>query len=95
MSEAQVIAATDAELGLVPSSKPRGMVTASWEVFAENRLALAGLAFIVFIAAVLLRRPVHLRDQPDEHRPDQLPVHTRRARTCSAATTSATTSSAG
>jgi peptide/nickel transport system permease protein len=49
MSEAQVIAATDAELGLAPSSKPRGMVVRAWEVFAENKLALAGLAFIVFI----------------------------------------------
>lgn len=49
MSEAQVIAATDAELGVVPSTKPRGMVVRAWEVFAENKLALAGLAFIVFI----------------------------------------------
>jgi peptide/nickel transport system permease protein len=49
MSEAQVIAATDAELGIVPSSKPRGMFVRAWEVFAENRLALAGLSFIVFI----------------------------------------------
>ncbi len=49
MSEAQVIAASDAELGVVPSTKPRGMVVRAWEVFAENKLALAGLAFIVFI----------------------------------------------
>jgi peptide/nickel transport system permease protein len=49
MSEAQVIAATDAELGLTPSTKPRGMLVRAWEVFAENRLALAGLAFIIFI----------------------------------------------
>jgi peptide/nickel transport system permease protein len=49
MSEAQVIAATDAELGLTPTTKPRGMVVRAWEVFAENKLALAGLAFIVFI----------------------------------------------
>jgi peptide/nickel transport system permease protein len=47
--EAQVLAATDAELGMVPSSKPRGMIVRSWEVFAENRLALAGLAFILFM----------------------------------------------
>jgi peptide/nickel transport system permease protein len=47
--EAQVLAATDAELGMAPSSKPRGMVVRSWEVFAENRLALAGLSFIVFM----------------------------------------------
>ena len=48
-SEAQVSAATDAALGVVPSDKPRGMFVRAWEVFAENRLALAGLAFIVFI----------------------------------------------
>ena len=49
MSEAQMVAATDAELGLAPSDKPRGMFIRAWEVFAENRLALAGIAFIVFI----------------------------------------------
>jgi len=49
MSEAQVIAATDAELGIELSDKPRGMFVRAWEVFAENRLALAGLAFIAFI----------------------------------------------
>jgi peptide/nickel transport system permease protein len=49
MSEAQVVAATDAELGLAPSDKPRGMFVRAWEVFAENRLALAGIGFIVFI----------------------------------------------
>jgi peptide/nickel transport system permease protein len=48
-SEAQIAAATDAGLGVVPSSKPRGMFVRAWEVFAENRLALAGLGFIVFI----------------------------------------------
>jgi peptide/nickel transport system permease protein len=48
-SEAQIAAATDAELGVVPSNNPRGMFVRAWEVFAENRLALAGLAFIVFI----------------------------------------------
>jgi peptide/nickel transport system permease protein len=49
MSEAQVIAATDAELGIELASKPRSMFVRAWEVFAENRLALAGLSFIVFI----------------------------------------------
>jgi peptide/nickel transport system permease protein len=47
--EAQVIAATDAELGLTPTTKPRGLFIRSWEVFAENKLALAGLSFIVFV----------------------------------------------
>jgi peptide/nickel transport system permease protein len=49
MSEAQVVAATDAELGIELSDKPRGMFVRAWEVFAENRLAIAGLAFIAFI----------------------------------------------
>ena len=49
MSEAQVIAATDAELGLELPDKPRGMFVRAWEVFAENKLALAGIGFIVFI----------------------------------------------
>jgi peptide/nickel transport system permease protein len=49
MSEAQVIAATDAELGIELSTKPRSMLVRAWEVFAENRLALAGLSFVVFI----------------------------------------------
>jgi peptide/nickel transport system permease protein len=47
--EAQVIAATDAELGLAPSTKPRSLWFRAWEVFAENKLALAGLGFIVFV----------------------------------------------
>ena len=47
--EAQVIAATDAELGLIPSDKPRSVWFRAWEVFAENKLALAGLSFVVFI----------------------------------------------
>ncbi len=49
MSEAQMTAATDAELGVVLTTKPRSMLVRAWEVFAENKLALAGLAFIIFI----------------------------------------------
>ena len=48
-AEAQAVAASDAELGLAPSSKPRGMLVRAWEVFAQNKLAIAGLGFIVFI----------------------------------------------
>jgi peptide/nickel transport system permease protein len=47
--EAQVIAATDAELGLALSTKPRNLYLRAWDVFAENKLALAGLGFVVFI----------------------------------------------
>jgi peptide/nickel transport system permease protein len=49
MAEAQVIAAADADLGMVPSEKPRGTFSRAWEVFAENKLALFGVGFIVFI----------------------------------------------
>jgi peptide/nickel transport system permease protein len=47
--ETQAVAASDAELGLAPADKPRGMFARAWEVFAENKLAIAGLAFVVFI----------------------------------------------
>jgi peptide/nickel transport system permease protein len=47
--EAQAVAATDAELGLELTAPPRGMFRRAWEVFAENKLALAGVAFVVFI----------------------------------------------
>lgn len=49
MSEAQMVAATEAELGVAPADKPRGVFVRAWEVFAESKLALAGLAFIIFI----------------------------------------------
>jgi peptide/nickel transport system permease protein len=49
MAEITVSAAQAAELGLAPAGKPRGMFRRSWEVFAENKLALVGLAFVVFI----------------------------------------------
>jgi peptide/nickel transport system permease protein len=49
MSEVQAIAASEAELGLELDSKPRGIFVRAWEVFAENKLALAGLAFVIFI----------------------------------------------
>jgi peptide/nickel transport system permease protein len=42
-------AVADAELGMVPADQPRGMVRRAWEVFAENKLALASLGFVVFI----------------------------------------------
>jgi peptide/nickel transport system permease protein len=47
--EAQAIAATEAELGLELGTPPRGMFRRAWEVFAENKLALAGVAFVIFI----------------------------------------------
>jgi peptide/nickel transport system permease protein len=38
-----------AELGMEPSAKPRSLLRRAWEVFAENKLALISLCFIVFI----------------------------------------------
>jgi len=38
-----------ADLGLEPVSKPRGMLRRGWEVFAENKLALGSLGFVIFI----------------------------------------------
>jgi peptide/nickel transport system permease protein len=49
ISVGQARAAADAELGMAPADKPRGLARRVWEVFAENKLALAGLAFVVFI----------------------------------------------
>jgi peptide/nickel transport system permease protein len=49
MTVGEARAAADAELGLVPADNSRGLIRRAWEVFAENRLALASLAFVVFI----------------------------------------------
>ncbi len=38
-----------AELGLAPAQKPRGLLRRGWDVFAENKMALASLGVIVFI----------------------------------------------
>ena len=48
-SGTQAILASEAELGLVPVTNQRGMFRRAAEVFVENKLALAGLAFILFI----------------------------------------------
>jgi len=47
-----------ADLGLEPSTKPRGMLVRGWEVFAENKLALGSLAFIIFILLFCFVGPV-------------------------------------
>jgi peptide/nickel transport system permease protein len=49
MADITVSATRATELGLAPAGKPRGMLRRAWEVFAENKLALAGLGFVVFI----------------------------------------------
>ena len=76
-------------------AKPRSLLRRGWEVFAENKLALASLAMLVFIVLFCFVGPHHLPHRPGAHQPDQYAVPAQSARTCSAATTSATTSSAG
>jgi peptide/nickel transport system permease protein len=39
-----------AELGMRPAAKPRSMLRRGWEVFAENKLALASVVGLVLIA---------------------------------------------
>jgi peptide/nickel transport system permease protein len=65
--EAQAVAAaTDAELGLELVAPPRGMFRRAWEVFAENKLALAGLAFVVFILLFCFVGPhIYVTNQVD------------------------------
>ena len=49
MALEQAVAASDAELGMEPIDSQRGMFRRAWDVFVENKLALVGLGFIVFI----------------------------------------------
>jgi peptide/nickel transport system permease protein len=39
----------DAGQGVLTATKPRSMLARGWEVFAENKLALAGLGVVVFL----------------------------------------------
>jgi len=64
--EAQAIAASDAELGVAPSSSQRGMLRRAGEVFVENRLAMVGLGFIVFIVLFCFVGPhIYVTNQVD------------------------------
>lgn len=45
------------DLGLEAADKPRSMFARGWEVFAENKLALASLAFLVFALAFAFLGP--------------------------------------
>jgi peptide/nickel transport system permease protein len=47
-----------AEIGLAPAGKARGLARRSWDVFAENKLALAGLGFVIFILAFCFIGPL-------------------------------------
>jgi peptide/nickel transport system permease protein len=47
-----------AELGLAPAQKPRGLLRRGWDVFAENKMALASLGVIVFIVLFCFIGPI-------------------------------------
>jgi peptide/nickel transport system permease protein len=49
------------ELGLAAAVGSRGLLRRGWEVFAENRLALASLGVVVFIAGFCFLGPVFYR----------------------------------
>jgi len=46
------------ELGLESAEKPRSMFRRGWEVFAENRLALVSLAFVVVFLLLCFLGPI-------------------------------------
>jgi peptide/nickel transport system permease protein len=47
-----------AELGMTPTAKPRSMLRRGWEVFAENKLALASAVGLVLIAGFCFIGPL-------------------------------------
>jgi peptide/nickel transport system permease protein len=66
MAEAHVLTAADAELGLAPATKPRGALSRAWEVFADNKLALIGLGFLVLILLFCFVGPhIYVTNQTD------------------------------
>jgi peptide/nickel transport system permease protein len=57
----QLTAGEAAELGLAPAQKPRGLVRRGWDVFAENKMALASLGVIVFMVLFCFIGPIFYR----------------------------------
>ena len=53
-----------------PASKPHGLLRRGWEVFAENRLALASLVVIIFIVLFCFVGPAYLSHRSGAHQPD-------------------------
>lgn len=52
------------ELGLAPAVKPRSMLRRGWEVFAENKLALASMGVLLFIVLFCFAGPlIYTTDQ--------------------------------
>jgi peptide/nickel transport system permease protein len=46
------------ELGLAPAVKPRSLLRRGWEVFAENKLALASLGVVLFMVGFCFLGPL-------------------------------------
>jgi len=49
MTDVTILSGDATGIGLGEADKPRGMARRAWEVFAENKLALASIGFIIFI----------------------------------------------
>jgi peptide/nickel transport system permease protein len=58
MTDVTLLSGDATELGLAPAAKPRGMGRRAWEVFAQNKLALAGIAFVIFIVLFCFVGPI-------------------------------------
>ncbi|HEX4060331.1 MAG TPA: ABC transporter permease [Streptosporangiaceae bacterium] len=58
LTDGSLSAAEAAELGLAAAAKPRSMFRRGWEVFAENKLALVSLGFMIFIVLFCFLGPV-------------------------------------
>ncbi len=74
VDEGGVLTAVEAaELGLAPAQKPRGLLRRGWDVFAENKLALASLGVLVLIVLFCFLGPVfHNTDQVHTNLSDYL-----------------------
>ena len=70
--DSAVTAVEAEELGLAPAVKPRSMLRRGWEVFAQNKLALASLGLALFMILLLLRRPADLPHRPGAHQPQDV-----------------------
>ena len=58
MTDMTLLSGDATELGLAPTTKPRGLSRRAWEVFAQNKLALAGIAFVIFIILFCFVGPI-------------------------------------
>jgi peptide/nickel transport system permease protein len=58
VADSSLSTAEATELGLTAAAKPRSMFRRGWEVFAENKLALVSLGFMIFIVLFCFLGPV-------------------------------------